>query len=86
MTYKHPIGFVASTSKKCTVFFDHYFKPDGVVTKTQQGSEFFDSDIPMLIVEHGTAPGNSGSMMKAYAVMVPDGLIGYIFESSLKKV
>ena len=85
MTYKHAIGSVASTTRSCVVYFDNSFFPLGIVT-VKQGSQDFDADAPLLIVEHGTTPGNSGSRIKAYAVMVPSGLIGYIHESDLKKV
>lgn len=85
MTYKHAVGTAMCIARKCTVYFDGQFRPADVMT-FKQAECAVERGLPMLVVEHGTVPGNSGSRLKAYAVMVPDGSIGYVFESDLMRI
>lgn len=85
MTYKYPIGSVTVSSRDCKAYFDGAFSPAGIIT-VNHGSGDVKSGTPLLIMGHGTSPGNSGSRLKAYAVMLPSGEIGYLHEGSLEKV
>lgn len=82
MTYKYAVGDVL-TINPILINFNSLFRPPGIITKTSGvGQAEVES---VIVVGVGTVPGNSGSQMKAYAVMRPNGEIGTAIEGALKQ-
>lgn len=82
MIYKYSVGDILMVDP-VLIAFHKQFKPPEIITKTHGiGLADFES---VIIVAIGTIPGNSGSQMKAYAVMRPNGEIGAATEGALKQ-
>ena len=84
LTYKHNIGSVVSVTRDTFLSINtHGFIPLGILTPAPGRDLSLTIGHKLLVMGHGTVPGNSHSRVKAYAVMDWDGTIGWIFEGDI---
>ena len=84
LSYRHSVGSVVAVTREVALSFSsHGFIPTGLMTGVPQRDLLLQVGHQLLVMGHGTVPGNSHSRVKAYAVMDWDGAIGWVFEGDI---